>query len=393
MNETKRHRGAVWILIVCIVIALGTACTAIVTMFALGVTIDTRSDGSHVLRVDLLSTPAPSPFEKASPSARPLEPAVIGDTLPATQIFRKVAPCVVGIVSNTAYNGEQVPTSSGSGIIVRENGYILTNYHVVADSTSLTVILDNGTEYEAEYIGGDFMTDIAILKIKAKNLTTWDLGSSASIQTGEKCYAIGNPLGMELQNTITDGLVSAVSRDIVLDDAFGEISMTVIQTNCQVNSGNSGGPLINEQGQVIGIVSSKIMGDYNESVEGLGFAIPVDTAVDIINSLVEFGYVKGRPSIGVTAAQVQLDPETADALELPMGILLAEVDPMSDAYVKGIKPSDIITHVQDERVYTIADVTRVKNLYKAGDLIDITVFRKGVGEMVFNVELMEIKPQ
>ncbi|MDR1736664.1 MAG: trypsin-like peptidase domain-containing protein [Oscillospiraceae bacterium] len=317
-------------------------------------------------------TPAPAPTYVPSAVSAPPPPSP-GETLSAEEVYSKAAPSVVGIISSSYIGG-----STGSGMIISGDGYILTNHHVVDGARDITVLLTSGTELEAELIGSDYLTDIAVIKVSAEGLPAIEFGVSGIMRPGTKCYAIGNPLGMDLQNTFTDGMISAVGRDIVLsDDSRGDILMTVLQTNCAVNPGNSGGPLLDQSGKAIGIVSSKIMGDYTAAVEGLSFAIPMDDAIPVINSLMENGYVKGRPQIGITASEDQFDERTAEAYGVPLGVKIGEVDIDSDAYKKGIRVDDIITHVDGKPVKSIAEINKIKNNFKAGDTLPITVYRRG----------------
>ena len=334
--------------------------------------------------VVITSAPAPTHLAAASEPPAITEPPA-GEIMRAEDVYAKAAPGVVGILSLMDRSG-----ATGSGMILREDGYILTNHHVVEDARSVTVILTDGTELDARIIGSDFLSDIAVLKVDRTGLPTVELGSSDAMVTGAKCYAIGNPLGMEFQNTFTDGMISAINRDITLNDPYrGDVSMTVLQTNCAVNPGNSGGPLLNDRGQVIGIVSSKIMGDYfTSTVEGLGFAIPVDTAIPIINSLIEHGRVVGRPRIGIIASPTQLDEQQAADLNLPLGVVIGEVERGFDAYRKGLQIGDIITHVEGEEVRTVAEINQIKNRFRAGDTLTLTVYRQGT-VMEFQIILGE----
>lgn len=375
-GRTSERRRSLRVLVFCLALPLSCLLVCLIVLSATGISIDRADNGTLRLWLGPESTmrPVVTAVPTAPAAVSPL-PASLppGGELSAEQVYQKVAPSVVGILSSSSY-GE----SSGSGMVLEEDGYILTNHHVVTGADDITVVLPDGEELEAKLIGSDYLTDIAVLKVERTGLPAIELGNSEAMTTGAKCYAIGNPLGMTLQNTFTDGMISAINRDIVLsDDARGEIMMTVLQTNCAVNPGNSGGPLLNRQGQVIGIVSSKIMGDYYTSVEGLGFAIPMDTAVPIINSLIAYGYVKGRPMIGITPSATQLDEQTAAEWGVPLGVAIGDVDSRSDAYRKGIRKGDIVTHVNDEEVSSVLDINRIKNRFKAGDTLKLTVYSKG----------------
>lgn len=375
-NASPERRSSMRVLVYCLALPLSCLLISLIVLSAAGIRIDTADNGTMRLWLGPESTARPTfttaPPPTMVPAALPEVQAPDGE-MSAEQVYRKVAPSVVGILADSYYS-----EATGSGMILSEDGYILTNHHVIADADEIIVVLPDGEELEAKLIGSDYLTDIAVLKVSRTGLVPVEFGSSETMVTGAKCYAIGNPLGMTLQNTFTDGMISAINRDIVLsDDARGEIMMTVLQTNCAVNPGNSGGPLLNRQGQVIGIVSSKIMGDYYTSVEGLGFAIPVDTAVPVVNSLIDYGYVKGRPMIGIVAAATQLDEQTAADLGLPLGVVIGEVNIRSDAYRKGIRTGDIVTHVNDEEVTSVLDINRIKNRFRAGDTLKLTIYSKG----------------
>jgi serine protease Do len=276
---------------------------------------------------------------------------------------------------------------TGTGIIVSEDGYIVTNYHVVEGARTITVILSSGVEYPAQIVGSDRISDLAVVKIKATGLQPAEFGDSEMMEHGDPVAAIGNPLGIDLRNTITTGVISGVNRDITLEDAAGDITMTVLQTNCAVNPGNSGGPLLNQYGQVIGIISSKIMGGTTRSVEGLGFAIPSSTAVPLMLQLIEDGYIKGRPAIGIIV-DTSYNPLVADFYGLPAGVRVTGVNEHSDAFARGLQANDIITHINGAAVQSIGEVNDIKNQFTAGDTLRFTVHRLGE-TLTMDVKLME----
>ena len=310
---------------------------------------------------------------------RPSPQIVVDDSgrhaLSGNEVYKKVVPSVVGVVTRYGPGSGAV---TGTGVILTEDGIIATNHHVVSGAHSVTVVFEDGAEYEADILGEDYYTDIAALKINAKGLTPAELGQSEALEPGDPAYAIGNPLGLDLRNTITDGLISAINRDIVFNDSGADLSMTVIQTSCAVNPGNSGGPLCNQYGQVVGIISSKIMGDMYSSVEGLGFAIPTHIAQSVLNDLIVLGYVAGRPAIGITAdTSLILDERTAAYFNLPVGVVVDSVARGTDAEAKGIRKGDIITHVNGTQVKTVAEINKIKNNYKVGDTITLSIYRSG----------------
>jgi serine protease Do len=301
-----------------------------------------------------------------------------GEALTFSEIYKLVSPSVTVILTETASSG-----GAGTGIVVSEDGYVVTNNHVVENANNIRVILDNGAEYAAERIGADRISDLAVLKINASGLSPAEFGNSDAMEHGDPVAAIGNPLGIDLRNTITTGVISGVNRDITLEDAAGDITMTVLQTNCAVNPGNSGGPLLNEYGQVIGIISSKIMGSASRAVEGLGFAIPSNIAAPLVTQLIEHGFIKGRPAIGIT-----VDLTYAPIYDLPPGIRVTEVDERSDAHAKGLRPNDIVTHINDTKVSSIGDVNDIKNEHTAGETLKFTVYRHGE-TLNLDIKLME----
>ena len=283
------------------------------------------------------------------------------------RIYEKMSPSVVSIIA-TLKNG----TATGTGIIMSESGYIITNHHVIEGAGQLSVLTHDDQQYPAELIGSDTISDLAVLRIEADGLTAAEFGDSDSLRVGDSVVAIGDPLGIQLRGTMTSGIISAINRDLTVEDR----KMTLIQTDAALNSGNSGGPLINCYGQVIGINTMK-MGSYyaGTSVEGLGFAIPISVAKPIIDELLENGYVAGRPAIGISGESM---PEYARLYyRLPKGVYITYVSETSDAYVKGIRENDIITAVNGIAVTSIDEVNAVKNQYMAGDQITLTVYRDG----------------
>lgn len=302
----------------------------------------------------------------------------------AVGVAQKVLPSIVGInvtysVNSLFYKGQGTATAEGSGVIISEDGYILTNNHVVNSSSSsssfyelgkaskITVKLYNDdTEYEAEIVGTDEQTDLAVIKINKDNLTAAELGDSDSVQVGEFCMAIGNPLG--LGSTVTDGIISAVNREVV--DEEGN-SYTAIQTNVAINSGNSGGALVNSQGQVIGINTLKVSGD---GVEGVGFAIPINSTKDIYEQLIQYNKVK-RPYLGIGG--IEVDEETAKANNITVGIYVKTLENFSAAEKAGIKVGDVIIKADGQDVETMDELNEIKNKKEIGDKMTLTVWRDG----------------
>ena len=253
------------------------------------------------------------------------------------------------------------------------DGYIITNSHVIEDGDTPQVLLQNDDSYQAAVIGSDETSDLAVLKIDADGLTPAEFGDSDALQVGDAVVAIGDPLGTQLRGTMTDGIISAINRDL----AFDGRTMTLLQTNAALNSGNSGGPLINMQGQVIGINTMKLSATYSATaVEGLGFAIPISTAKRIVDELLSSGYVAGRPAIGITGETV---PMTARAYyRLPAGVYIRSSDKTPDAYTRGLQPGDIITAFNGTSVTSMDDLNAVKNQCQAGDTVQLRIYRSGV---------------
>ena len=313
----------------------------------------------------------------------------------AINVASKVLPSIVGIKVEYSVNSifgrnySSTASAEGSGIIISSDGYILTNNHIVdtssnstyysvEESNKITVKLYNDdTSYEAKIIGTDELTDLAVIKIEAKNLTPAELGDSDSVKVGEFAMAVGNPLG--LQSSITCGVISALNRKVT--DTDGKV-YSLTQTDAAINSGNSGGALVNSQGQVIGVNTLKLAGS---GVEGMGFAIPINSTIDIYNQLIEYNKVK-RPYIGI--AGIDLDEETAKRNNLVVGIYVKSVEDFSAAQKANIQAGDVITKVDGKTVTTMDEVNSIKNTHKIGDTIEITLNRNG-NEIKVNVILGE----
>ena len=298
-------------------------------------------------------------------------------------VAQKVLPSVVGIkveysVSSIFYKGSSnTATAEGSGVIISEDGYILTNNHIINSSSSssyyevgkankITVYLYNDeTEYEGTIIGTDEQTDLAVIKIDKTGLTAAELGDSDSVQVGEFAMAIGNPLGM--QSSVSSGTISAVNRSVTSDN----VTYKLIQTDAAINSGNSGGALVNSQGQVIGINTLKMSGS---GIEGMGFAIPINSTKDIYSQLIQYNKVK-RPYIGISGRD--LDAETAKANNLVEGVYVLSVEEFSAAEKAGIKNGDVITQIDGKDIKTMDELNEIKNSHSIGDEITLKINRSG----------------
>ena len=305
-------------------------------------------------------------------------PTVDKDALTTPQIYDKTIDSVVAIKSVQQSNGYYVGSGTGTGIIMSEDGYIITNAHVIEDAGKVTVTTSDGTDYEATVIGSDSKVDIAVIKIEATGLQAATFGDSNELVHGEPAIVIGNPLGMDFAGTVTEGIISSTSREV----SVGNYIMKLVQTNAAINPGNSGGPLINSRGQVVGIVSSKIA---SEEVEGIGFAIPTDIALSVANDFIEYGYVK-RPMMGITVEEI--DRYTAQINRIESGLRVSSVQDGSAADKAGLLPGDRILKMNDTDVYTLADLDYEKDKYGVGDTITITISRDGE-RMTKELVLME----
>ena len=285
-----------------------------------------------------------------------------GEALSTQEIYRRLNPAVVTVMAQLS-DGMSV----GTGVIFTEDGYILTNYHVLEGGSSCTVTLSNDRTYEALYVAGDADNDLAVLKVDLTGLPAAEFGSSDELVVGDPVYAIGNPLGVELRGTLTDGIVSAINRDVWVDGR----SMSLIQTNAALNTGNSGGPLINAYGQVVGINTIKMTSSYS-NVEGLGFAIPSDTIRLLVNDLLTYGQVQPQPALGVYVSRT--GEQLGDDL---WGILVQTVEEDSAAEKAGIREGDYITEADGTPIRSSQDLMRVRREFRVGDALDLTLYRDG----------------
>ena len=258
----------------------------------------------------------------------------------------------------------------GSGIILSEDGLILTNTHVIENCDTASVTLFDNSSYDAALVGADSTSDIAVLRIEATGLTPASFGDSAELAIGDQVAAIGNPLGETFRMTLTDGIISAIDRGI----SYNGHSMTLLQTNTAINEGNPGGALFNMYGQVIGVTNMKMMSSYS-SIEGIGFAIPSSTIAAVADSLMQYGEVRGRTAIGITVGAI---PENVTShYDLPTGLYVSAVEEKSDAAAKGIQQGDIITAVNGNPASATSDILTVKNTLSVGDTIAFTIWRDG----------------
>ena len=343
---------------------------------------DSESESSK--KTETVSAKAKSSVDRTNlPTIQQL--STPSDALTIPEIVDKVSPSVVGI-SCVLPNG----MATGSGIIMSEDGYILTNAHVVEEAQEISVVLpsnysnsdetsDSGNStnsdssednltYTAELVGADNQTDIAVLKIKADGLTAAEFGTSSDLQIGEAAIVIGNPVSLSLANSVTAGIISATDRTLTIEDR----TINYIQTDAAINGGNSGGPLINAYGQVIGIASARVDASVADS---LCFAIPIDDALPIVDDLMKNGYVTGRPSLGVTGANVS--SAYASYYGIPQGFLVRGVTKGGGAEAAGIQENDIIIGIEDQFITNLAELNEVKNQFKVGDTVNLTIYRNG----------------
>ena len=297
------------------------------------------------------------------------------EELTLRELYERCIPSVVGITA-------MVPDGSGyfwgTGIILTEDGYIVTNTHILDGTDSVTVTLWDDRELEAKLVGADNVSDLAVLKVEAEGLTPAEFCGTA-VSVGDAVAALGNPLGEELRGTLTDGIISAINRDV----SYNSHSMTLLQTNVAINEGNSGGPLLNMYGQVVGITNMKMMGTSAYSaIEGIGFAIPTSTIQEVVNQLLRNGRVTGRAAIGVTIGPIPED--AAAAYSLPDGLYVVSVAEGSDAAAKGLVEGDVITAIDGQGVTTTAQVGEIIAGLEVGDTITMTVYRNGE---TFDVEV------
>ena len=311
-----------------------------------------------------------------------------GDLLSPSQVYAANVDSVVAIsatVQSNSYYGVTEGTATGSGFILTENGYVITNCHVVEGATEVSVITHDGTEYPANIVGTESNNDIAVLKVEATGLPAVTIGSSDNLIIGDMVVAIGNPLG-ELTSTQTVGYVSGKDRDVATEGSI----MSMIQTDAAINSGNSGGPLFNMYGEVVGVTTAKYSGTSGSgaTIEGIGFAIPIDDVKGMINDLIDYGYVTGA-YMGITVSNT--DEESASMFGLPTGAYVMSVEKDGSADRAGIQPKDIIIDLGGHKVTGITSLTRALRNFKAGDTTTVTLIRSG-GELELEITLDE-KPQ
>ncbi|WP_370740076.1 S1C family serine protease [Ruminococcus sp.] len=295
-----------------------------------------------------------------------------------SEIVKKTADSVVEISTESVVTGsfaqQYVQQGAGSGVIISQDGYILTNNHVINGANSVKVRLRDSTEYDATIVGSDSDNDIALLKVNATGLSPATFGDSNSLAVGDYVVAIGNPLG-ELGGTVTDGIISALARKVTIEDT----QMTLLQTNAQVNPGNSGGGLFNANGELVGIVNAK---QSATEVEGIAFAIPINNVLDILSDLKEYGYVTGKVDLGIDFTDITSD-ETAFYYGVNQtGCYVLSVDSGSNAEKAGVTRGDLVTKVNDTDVSSSSDITAALEKAEVGDTVTFTVSRRGTSKTI-----------
>ncbi len=375
----KKHRALVSILLVAVIFLVGLSSTLGFLNFRLfqkmsqqdtsGATI---GFSEQVQQDDSPSVNAPVTGDAnltldLQPSPESVENIPQDGGLSLQQIYEKAIVSVVSISCSTASG-----SASGTGVVLSADGYLLTNAHVIEGATDIDVLCFDGRTMSAAIVGADAVSDLAVLHVDASDLSAAEFGNSDALRVGDVVVAIGDPLGAELRGTMTNGIVSAINRDLNTNGR----TMTLIQTNAALNSGNSGGPLLNCYGQVIGINTMKI-GDSMSSagVEGLGFAIPSATVKQIVDQLLKQGYVSGRPSLGI--AGITLSTRELMLSRLPQGFYITEVDPDSSAAENGIKAGDVLLYLDKTRITGSESLQTALYSYEPGDSVSAVIYRNG----------------
>ena len=386
-TEPPKNRGALVALMLILIIFL----CGIVTMLSLmnirlfrELNTDKREEE---LAISFTTEPTVEAVEKTAPT-QPAAPAAVSapnatmnlqaapkgiDNIPEgggmslQDIYTLNIPSAVSITCQGSRSA-----SSGTGVVLSVDGYIVTNAHVVENAHTYTVQLTDDRTFSARLVGCDDISDLAVLRIDCTDLTPAQFGDSSTLRVGDTVVAIGDPLGAAFRGTYTNGIVSAINRDV---DMNGR-TMTLIQTNAALNSGNSGGPLINCYGQVIGINTMKI-GAFTDTagVEGLGFAIPSTQVKEIVDQIIAQGYVSGRPTLGITGEA--LSTFYQHYYRMPAGLYITEVDPGSDAASKGIQEGDMLLYLDDTRIVSADDLKTAIYEYEVGEVVEVIIYSRG----------------
>lgn len=304
------------------------------------------------------------PAAPTSEETRLVYSAEHGEELTIQEVYRKVNPSTVTVVADVGHG-----SSVGTGVVLTADGYIITNAHVISGATQCFVVLADGQRFDAGLVGYDAEQDLAVIKAEdAQDLPAAEFGDSDALTVGDTVYAIGNPLGVELRGTLTDGIVSAINRDVYVDG----ITMTLIQTNAALNNGNSGGPLINQYGQVIGINTMKMGSSSTTSVEGLGFAIPISSTAYMVNDLIACGKVRGEAVLGITVLTATAYLDSGES-----GLIVQEVSSGGPGDEAGVQAGDLILRADGEVLTTSSDLIRIRRRHEAGETVTLLIDRDG----------------
>ena len=379
-NPPKSKGGVLAILLILVIFLSGITCVLSILNIRLSRQLESQQPQQLLsFSMDDSVVASEEPTVRNDPQTEPGEVTIDLHTPPAeisiaksetinwSGVYEKNIPSVVSISCTLPRGG-----STGTGVILTKDGYIVTNAHVVEDAIQVTVLLSDNRSFDAVIVGADEVSDLAVLHIDAKDLTPAQFGDSSSLQVGEAVVAIGDPLGIDFRGTMTDGIISAINRDMTLEGR----TMTLIQTNAALNSGNSGGPLIDRHGMVIGINTMKISAFVDKAgVEGLGFAIPSATVKDIVSQIIENGYVSGRPTLGLTCESLSMFYRYYYGL--PEGMYVTEVIPGGPAARLGINAGDIIISLDGVQTTSIEELNSALYAHEAGDNVQIVIYRGG----------------
>ncbi|MEW5933932.1 MAG: trypsin-like peptidase domain-containing protein [Bacillota bacterium] len=362
LEPKRRHFSAVFVALV-----------VLVALLAGGVGFALLAPDAWVASVRGIRNPQPITITPVHAS-----PVPAGGEWPVVAVAEKVGPSVVGIEAEVYYWGWSRETKGGSGVILSQDGYIVTNHHVIEGAREITVLLPDKRKVPARLVGSDALYDLAVLKVDVLGLRAAEFGDSDALKVGELAVAIGNPVGPAFERTVTAGIISGLNRAVQLEDQDGmEYILELIQTDAAINPGNSGGPLCNARGEVIGINTIKVI---VPNVEGMGLAIPSKTVLRVVNELMQYGRVI-RPRLGV----VLYDPR---AVAVPKGVPVQEVDPRGPAAIAGIRPGDIILALGDREVNSLAEFRAALYEHRPGDKLKVVVQRQN-RRLEFAVTLVE----
>ena len=375
--EEKKRRGsrkAPWIFAIFLVLIVALTTLTLALSWMMGqngrsenTAGNTGGGNYNLIPIPSASDPAVTDLKRA-PTGTGVTLAVAGpsdEVLTYQEIYDRNIAAVVSIRAYQTGGG-----STGTGVVMTADGYIITNYHVIQGSYQVEVVLADDSVHQALLVGGDQTNDLAVLKIDAAGLTPAQFGDSDLLRVGDPALAIGNPLGEELRGTMTDGIISAINRDVNVDG----YTMSLLQTTAALNNGNSGGALINRYGQVVGITNLKMQA-YDGTVEGLGFAIPTATVKTVVDALIAHGQVENRPTIGITGYTVT--EEMAESWDCPRGVLVQTVREGSDAQMQGILPGDIITEANGTAIATMEELQALRDGLSVGDTLALRLWRSG----------------